>query len=101
MLYGAPYELFWHLNPTKLEPFKKAYLLRKKEESRLQDMYGWLYGRYVMDAIGAAFSKDYSYPETPRGATKEKNNKQVMSDGAKFAAFALAHRKALEEKRKA
>ena len=101
MLYGVSYELFWHLNPTKLEPFKESNLLKKKEEARLQDMYGWVYGRYVMDAIGAAFSKDYSYPEMPRGATQNKGNKQVMSDGAKFAAFALAHRKALEKKRKA
>lgn len=102
MLYGVPYELFWHLNPTKLEPFKKAYLLSKKEEARLQDVYGWVYGRYVMEAIGAAFSKEYSYPESPRSAMKSnENNKQVMSDGARFAAFALAHRKALEDKRKA
>lgn len=25
MLYGCPYDLFWHLNPTKLTAFRKGY----------------------------------------------------------------------------
>ena len=25
IVYGVPYDLFWHLNPNKLKPWREAY----------------------------------------------------------------------------
>lgn len=51
LLYGCPYDLFWHLNPTKLTAFRKAYeeRLQQKEDAM------WRNGLYTMRAINACF----------------------------------------------
>ena len=56
-----PYNLFWHLNPTKLEPFKIAYQKRLE----MDDCYAWKQGMYIRSAIGSAMDKKYKYPEAP------------------------------------
>ena len=42
LLMGVPYDLFWHLNPRKLEPFRTAYKDRLSQE----DYYAWRQGAY-------------------------------------------------------
>lgn len=91
MLYGVSYELFWHLNPTKLVPFRKTY--EKKIE--MQDMVSWQTGRYVMEAIGACFSKECKYPQTPY--SKQKDQVQ-LTDAEKFAMFAAKHNAQMNRK---
>ena len=66
MLYGASYELFWHLNPRKLNPFKEAYQKRLEFEEYAR----WRNGMYVMRAVSACFGGDY--PEEPFGLETEK-----------------------------
>lgn len=67
---GVPWDVFWHLNPKKLEPFVKAYAQKKQERS--DEM--WLMGQYVAAALDATvcnampFIKRRSkgkYPERP------------------------------------
>ena len=62
-----PYELFWHLNPRKLKPFKEAYQKRLEVEEYAR----WQNGLYVMRAVGACFGGQY--PEQPFGMEREKN----------------------------
>lgn len=59
LLYGVPYELFWHLNPAKLMPFRKAYEDRMEAEEKAR----WISGLYVMRAVSACFGDEY--PEQP------------------------------------
>ena len=59
LLYGVPYDLFWHLNPSKLIPFRKAYEERLEQEERAR----WMNGMYIMQAISACFGE--KYPEKP------------------------------------
>lgn len=54
-----PYDLFWHLNPSKLIPFRKAYEERLEQEERAR----WMNGMYIMQAISACFGGQY--PEKP------------------------------------
>lgn len=67
MLYGVPYELFWHLNPKKLQAFKEAYQKRMEMESYAR----WENGMYTMRAISACFGGEY--PEKPFGFEQNKN----------------------------
>lgn len=70
MLYGVPYELFWHLNPAKLQPFKEAY--QKKLE--IDNQNAWLQGQYIRLAVGSILDgKKCKYPETPIGFNNETN----------------------------
>lgn len=54
-----PYDLFWHLNPTKLQPFREAYQKRLEVEEYAR----WRSGMYVMQAVGACFGGEY--PKQP------------------------------------
>ena len=59
--------MFWHLNPTKVKPFKKAYENKLDADNR----NAWLNGMYVQAAIGAAMSKSVKYPKAPFGGESE------------------------------
>lgn len=92
--YGVPYELFKHLNPRKLEPFKIAYENKQKE----MNYYSWLNGLYVKSAIISCLSKDAKYPQEPFGTNDEENESEddstkTISDAEKFAMFALRFNK--------
>lgn len=43
-----PYNVFWHLNPTKLKPFQEAH--RIKQENRDAEMWAFC-GNYVLSAV--------------------------------------------------
>lgn len=111
-MYGCPYEVFWHLNPKKLEPFREKYRLEQKARAKEIDNLAWLIGTYTMDAFGAFWGKGKKFPDTPRteqvsermaiprsdGDGKEKGS--VMTDGARFYAWVVAHNKNKKERNK-
>ena len=47
MAIGVPYDLFWHLNPTKLESFNDAFELMQK----MRDEDNWMKGAYIYNAV--------------------------------------------------
>ena len=50
---GVSYELFWHLNPKKLQPFFKAFELKEIRED--QKMWAW-WGSYGLSAFQTVIS---------------------------------------------
>lgn len=79
LLYGVPYELFWHLNPRKLEPFKMAYQKRLE----IDNHNAWIQGQYIRLAIGSVLDgKKCKYPEEPLFAKEE-----GLSSEEKFLAW--------------
>lgn len=111
---GCGYELFWKLNPHKLQPFFEAKKQKIKEDTQLNDSFAWLLGTYVRDAFLSSINKSYSYPRSPRGLNQDDNYNydqnqdqddesrspsKNMSDGQRFALFMVKHNKALEAKR--
>ena len=71
-----PYELFWHLNPTKLKPFREAY--QKKLE--VEEHGRWRNGLYVMRALNACFGGEY--PEKPLSfGTAKESRERAEHDG--------------------
>ena len=86
MTIGVPYELFWHLNPTKLKPFYTAFENKRK----MRDEEQWLYwGTYGMSALSVvlenAFSKNSKaeYIQKPVYQTESKNNEQITKEEKK------------------
>lgn len=63
----------------------------------MMDYMAWLVGTYTFEAMGAWWGKNHNpYPETPRGSNSDKAappDGEVMTDGAKFAAFVVEHNK--------
>lgn len=52
-----PYELFWHLNPTKLKPFQTAF----ENQRKLRDEEQWIYwGTYAMSALSVVMANAFS-----------------------------------------
>ena len=91
MSYGCPYEVFWHLNPRKLEPFRKKREIEAKQLYDDLDFLAWRIGYYDTHAMGVWWGKNATSPDKPSGR---------IEDDAKFAAFAAAHRRTIAERRK-
>ena len=56
---GVPYEVFWHLNPKKLESFYDAYRIKQKirdEEAWIENIYTLRAFQVVMAQFGAGLS---------------------------------------------
>lgn len=52
-----PYNLFWHLNPTKLKPFYTAFENKRK----LRDEENWItWGTYAMSALSVVMANAFS-----------------------------------------
>ena len=104
--YGCSYELFWHLNPRKLEPFRKKREIEAKQWYDDLDILAWRIGYYDAQAMGLWWGKNNTYPESPLGRSEDDGRVPPpgkggpMSDGAKFAAFAVAHRKTIAGRKK-
>ena len=78
--------------------------MEEKEKANTLDRLSWLIGTYMIDAMGVWWGKNSNpYPSQPRSMNNTTNkapNGEVMTDGAKFAAFAAAHNKQIRERRK-
>lgn len=61
LMIGVNYDLFWTLNPKSLQPFIKAFDLKRKYD----DEIAWRNGMYVKMAIASSLSKENKYPERP------------------------------------
>lgn len=75
-----------------------------KEQASTLDTLAWNIGSYVVDGLAMFFGRNHTpYPQMPRSAKENNNapngNGETMSDGAKFAAFMVAHNKQLRERR--
>lgn len=95
LMMGVDYGLFWTLNPKSLDPFTKAFSLRKKQE----DMNAWNIGNYVRMAIASSFSNSVKYPDKPYTMTKAPREKtpEDIKEYVKQRAMAINSRFGKEE----
>lgn len=84
---GISYELFWTLNPKKLQPFFEAEKIKQEQKYKDINYTAWLNGMYVASAISACFSKNTKYPEKPYEAKREEEN---WTHAERFGAWAIA-----------
>ena len=83
------YELFWKLNPKRLQPFYQAYKKNLEVYKKQTDLSAWLSGVYVKAAIIASTDKKYKYPEKPMlelQEEKEDDHKRAKACADMFAA---------------
>ncbi len=91
---GVPYNLFWHLNPRKLEPFRKAY----KDKLSQEDYNAWRQGAYIKLAVGSIlFSKKCKYPENPFSLVDESGEQKSLSEEEKFILWIDEYNRRFEE----
>lgn len=90
---GCSYELFWHLNPKKLEPFFKAKRAEYDNEYNNICIASHKTGLYVRLAVASCFNRNVEYPEIPfeMKDIQQDSGGQTMTDADRFAAFAAAH----------
>ena len=103
LLYGVPYEVFWKLNPKRLEPFQLKREKELKEKAISLDNLAWNVGSYVVEAMAVFFGKgNPSYPTQPRSVdtANEAPPGEEMTDGARFAAFAAEHNRQIRQRNK-
>lgn len=60
-MIGVAYDLFWTLNPRSLQPFIKAFELKRIND----DFNSWRSGYYIKLAIASSLSKECKYPDKP------------------------------------
>lgn len=91
MAIDVPYDVFWHLNPKKLENFSEAYKLKRQmrdEEAWINNIYTMRAFEVVMAHFGAGLSGKKSstkYFEEPmlknvqgqRELTEEEKQREV------------------------
>lgn len=98
--YGVPEHIFWDLNPKRLEPWKRMYEFQQQEKADNDDYMAWLQGRYVLEAVGSMFDKNFQYPTEPHSVLQRREEQdeanQIASD--RFWAFAMAFNKRFENK---
>lgn len=59
------YKLFWHLNPTKLKAFNKAYKISFQNRMKEEEAITYWNGVYVAQAISSCFNKRAKFPKKP------------------------------------
>ena len=92
--------MFWHLNPKKLEPFRKKAENEARQRTEEIDYMAWRIGYYETQAMGVWWGNNISYPEHPETYTKAQEGKGVkITDADKFAAYAAKHRQAIAARR--
>ena len=68
-MIGIQYELFWTLNPKTLNPFIKAFELKRQYD----DEMAWISGNYIRMAIADSLSKKNLYPPRPNLAVQKRS----------------------------
>lgn len=87
----VPYELFWKLNPKKLEPFEKAMELEQKAAQARINLTAWLNGVYVQHAVASCFSKGAKYPQKPLDIFGTEKKATPEQEVAMFESFMHMH----------
>lgn len=101
--YGVPAQMFWQMNPKRLNSWQIQYNERIQDEEDRMDRMAWIIGGYVARAIGAAFNGRKSpYPRMPDNVKQYRDNARAKAehDAAKFAEWAITFNKQFEAKQK-
>jgi len=95
---GVDYDLFWSLNPRKLQPFVKSFKMKQKIKTEYINFQTWLQGIYFGKALVASLDKNQEYFKEPIDFQKikeQKSQEELMA--MKFEAWAIAFNQSLEK----
>lgn len=95
---GVDYDLFWSLNPRKLQPFVESFKMKQKIEIEYINYQTWLQGIYFGKALVASLDKNQEYFKEPIDFQKikeQKSQEELMA--MKFEAWSIAFNQSLEK----
>ena len=95
---GVDYDLFWSLNPRKLQPFVKSFEMKQKMKTEYINFQTWLQGIYFGKALVASLDKNQEYFKEPIDFQKikeQKSQEELMA--MKFEAWSVAFNQSLEK----
>ena len=87
----VPYEVFWKLNPKKLEPFQKAAEMEQKAMQNRLNLTAWVTGVYIQHAVASCFSKGAKYPQKPLDIFGTEAKATPQQEVEMFERFMMAH----------
>ena len=87
----VPYELFWKLNPKKLEPFQKAAEMEQKAMQARLNLTGWVNGIYIQHAVASCFAKNAKYPQKPIDIFGTEEKATPKQEAQMFERFMYQH----------
>lgn len=87
----VPYDVFWRLNPKKLEPFQKAAEMEQKAMQARLNLTAWVSGVYVQHAVASCFSKGARYPQKPLDIFGLEKKATPEQEAAMFEQYMIAH----------
>lgn len=95
---GVDYDLFWSLNPRKLQPFVKSFKMKQKIKTEYINFQTWLQGIYFGKALVASLDKNQEYFKEPIDFQKikeQKSQEELMA--MRFEAWSIAFNQSLEK----
>jgi len=95
---GVDYDLFWSLNPRKLQAFVKSFKMKQKIKTEYINFQTWLQGIYFGRALVASLDKNQEYFKEPIDFQKikeQKSQEELMA--MKFEAWSIAFNQSLEK----
>ena len=95
---GVDYDLFWSLNPRKLQAFVKSFKMKQKIKTEYINFQTWLQGIYFGKALVASLDKNQEYFEEPIDFQKikeQKSQEELMA--MRFEAWSIAFNQSLEK----
>ena len=87
MAIGVTYEKFMGSCPKELEPYDKAYTIKKNHE----DISNWQLGQYIAAAISCVFPKG-KYPDKPAFQIEIKKESGFKESKEEIAVFEMKQR---------
>lgn len=87
-----------------MDIYQDVFIKNRKEEYDRIDYTSWLQGRYLMQAVGACFSKKSQYPTQPYSYKNIEQNENISDElraeiaAKKFEAYAEVFNKKFESK---
>lgn len=100
---GVDYNLFWTLNPRKLQPFIKSFEMKQKINIETINYQTWLQGIYFGRAVVATLDKNVEYFDKPidfdkysnENVSEEKTKEEIMA--TKFEVLSIMFNRSLEK----
>ena len=95
---GVDYDLFWSLNPRKLQPFVNSFKMKQEIKTEYINYHTWLQGIYFGRALVAILDKNQEYFKEPIDFQKikeQKSQEELMA--MKFEAWSIAFNQSLEK----
>lgn len=77
---GVDYNLFWHLNITKLKPFYVAHELIQKREMKELEISAYIYGIYTKYGVACGMNNKNKFPDKPINFFKENEETKELTE---------------------